>query len=289
MFESKNEVYQMLEQSKQLPQLPPYGDEILAILEENDRFDIDELAATVEKNPDIAAFYLKQVHKILSVDFLSVKDAILFLGSNSSRNLLVYYFISLFHLGRKKSDQRIFDLRHYWLHVLGTAIGSELLLTLTGREGVFKLFTYGLLHDMGIDVLDTCMPEKMDEIYGHIRAGMHQTVAEKKALGGLTHADIGGWLCDRWGFGTDIAHIVKFHHTPHLASELTQDLAILYVADSISSVYYQRLLNMDTQLHEIDKRVLKLLNLNQSDIEHIEKALPGNVENFRERFIPSTL
>jgi hypothetical protein len=33
---------------------------------------------------------------------------------------------------------------------------------------------------------------------------LHQIVAEKIVLGGLTHSDVGAWLCKKWQFRDDI-------------------------------------------------------------------------------------
>ena len=56
-----------------------------------------------------------------------------------------------------------------------------------------KIFTYGLIHDIGITVLDICLPEHLDKIHTMQLNGIHQLVAEKIVLGGLTHENIGMW------------------------------------------------------------------------------------------------
>jgi len=42
---------------------------------------------------------------------------------------------------------------------------------------------------------------------------LHQIAAEKVVLGGLTHAEIGMWLCEKWGLPREIVEIVGYHHT----------------------------------------------------------------------------
>lgn len=283
---TKEEVYKKLEEPGFFPEAPPYAHEILKMLGAHQGFDMDELAATIEKNPDIASFYLEQASRIRGRKFLYVKDAVLFLGAQSSRNLLAYYFASLIQGYRQAARSRKFNMQSYWAHVLGTSIASALLAQQLGHgDKVFRLFTYGLLHDLGIEVLDACFPKEIEEICVGLNQGMHQLVAEKTALGGLTHGELGGWLCRKWGFSDDITQIVEYHHTPHLAPEAEEELRILYVADTISSIHYGCLFNIQGRLNELDKRVLKSLNMKESDLDPIKTALKGKVEASRENYV----
>ena len=287
MLLSKEEVYEKIASSPSLPAIPEQGDDILQMLQSPDTFDLESLADLLEREPTISDFFLRQVNKLTLAEHLSVKEAVLFLGANSSRNILIYFFLSLFHpQGRKKhSPDRKFDVRHYWLHDLCTSLAADSIAQLVGYKENFRLFSYGLLHDLGMLVLDACLAEEIDEICTHALAGMHPLVAEKKVLGGLTHADIGGWVCRRWNFSDDIISIVRYHHTPYLAPVLTDELKILYVANTIGMTYYAELLQLDAVVAVADKRILKTLGLDQADVKRLGEDLPEKVQSFRERFL----
>lgn len=84
-----------------------------------------------------------------------------------------------------------FGIPAYWKHVLTTSIAANMLGERIGFTGKFRLFTRGLIHDIGFVVLAACLPSLLDAIAGKVRAGVPRQVAKRALLGGLTHADIG--------------------------------------------------------------------------------------------------
>lgn len=72
------------------------------------------------------------------------------------------------------------------------------------------------------------IPELLDEITQKLEKGMHQVVAERSILGGITHSEVGVWLCERWNIPKDITDIVGFHHTPFALETLTDELKLIY-------------------------------------------------------------
>ena len=281
----KGEIYRLLEALHDLPSIPTHGREVLEMIEAPEAFDLGRLSQVVERDPGMASFFLKNARRSVAADFSTAREAILYLGAGSSRNILIYYFISLFYAPKKGSAHRTFDIRHYWLHVLATSIAAEEIARLIVYDDAYWLFTYGLLHDMGILVLDFYQPDEMDEIHRLTLAGMHQIVAEKEVLGGETHSDVGGWLCDRWNLPEDIASMVRYHHTPYRAPNLTREVRILYVADVIGTLYYERLLNISTEVRLPERRIMESLGLRIEDVERIGRELHDKVESFREHYI----
>ena len=279
------EIYELIESACDLPSLPPHGREILEMVNAPDAFDLGALSRMVERDPGIASFFLRYARRSVTADFSTVREAILYLGAKSSRNVLVFFFTALFYTPAKGRERRTFDIWHYWLHVLATSIAAEEIAQLVDHEDAFRLFTYGLLHDMGILVLDFCQPGRMDEIHERTLTGMHQIVAEREVLGGETHSDIGGWLCDRWNLPEDIASVVRYHHTPYRAPKLTREVKILYVADVIGTLYYERLLNISTEMRLPERRIMESLGLRIEDVERIGRELHGKVESFKDRYI----
>ncbi|HHX62109.1 MAG TPA: HDOD domain-containing protein, partial [Epulopiscium sp.] len=139
---------------------------------------------------------------------------------------------------------------------------------------------YGLIHDIGIAVLDTCVPEVLDEITQKLKKGMHQVVAERSILGGITHSGVGAWLCERWNIPEDITGIVEFHHTPFASKTLTDELKLIYIADVISTEYYEKLLGLNLN-YQISKRIMESMGLTDKDVEIIAKKLPEEIEKVK--------
>ncbi|WP_416200614.1 MAG: HDOD domain-containing protein [Thermocaproicibacter melissae] len=282
----KEKVIALIEASGYLPQLPTDISEILDILRDPLDVDIDLLIDKVSRSKELNDLMLKNINSgyyKLTKEIKNIRDAVVYLGMQAVQNLLVFFIIlRLFPRTLKKLD-RTFDLRKYFKHVLGTSVGSLMLAERIKKGDKYRLFTYGLIHDVGIIVLDTCLPALMDEIMTKLQNGVHQLVAERIVLGGLTHAEIGEWLLRKWNLREDFIDVVHFHHSPFSAKNNLEELMLLYVADVISTEYYQRLLGVNLNIN-INNKVKETLGLTEDDIKTVIKNLPDEIDKVSNYF-----
>ena len=166
-----------------------------------------------------------------------------------------------------------FDRRKHRRHTLGTAIAARAIAAKTKISQPDRLFAYGLLHDLGVTVLDICLPDLLEDI-GHAQTeGTHQVVAEKKVLSGLTHEQIGGWLCDRWKLPLAVKSVVQYHHRPLLATSGIDETKMIYLADMLSALQYEDLIGFGlSQQTEITVR--GHLGITAAVLLVVERELP---------------
>ncbi len=275
----KELIFELLDHSEKLPVLSPEIQEIMKMLQYPTDLDVNCLAEKVSEQKELNEMIIKS----LNLGYFqngkrieSIKEAIIRLGLKSVHNLLIFFMTrQLFPEG--DSSKRSFDMRTYWKHVLGTSVASTLLSERLQKGEKYKLFTYGLIHDIGIPVMDVCMPENLDEVATKLKSGIHQLVAERSVLDGISHAEIGGWLCRRWGIREDIINIIEYHHTPLLLKEYNEDCLLMHTADVISSEYYTRLLGININ-HRISDRIMDMLGLTAQDYRYIVQKLPEEVD-----------
>ena len=74
----------------------------------------------------------------------------------------------------------------------------------------------------------------------------------------------------------EIKEIVGCHHYPFKNGNAGDEIKIIYLADSVSSNYYERLLGTDTTFIYTE-RTKKLLNLPKEFIEDMANKLPEEV------------
>jgi len=84
-----------------------------------------------------------------------------------------------------------------------------------------QVYTAALLRDVGLLVLAMDDPEYREVITRSER----EFHALERARGGVTHAELGGWLLSLWGLPTTITELVRFHDQPELAPEALRPLA----------------------------------------------------------------
>lgn len=95
-----------------------------------------------------------------------------------------------------------------------------------------ECFVAGILHDLGILVLDQNLPGKYAEVQRLVNIEeMDWSAAEEQVLG-ATHAAVGAYLVGLWGLPGRVVEAVAFHHRPSLAaSDGFSPLAAVHVAD----------------------------------------------------------
>ncbi len=160
----------------------------------------------------------------------SVCEAVVMLGFNTIRNLAIT--CSLFHTF-KSHNWDGFDQRRFWDHSIGAAVftrylGSRFVPSMDGEE----LFVMGLLHDIGKLVLEQFCPDKFGEILGRMwKEDLSFYQAEMKVVG-ISHAEIGRWLCNQWNLPSGLAEAIGQHHEPHVATEAIRACALVHLANA---------------------------------------------------------
>lgn len=274
-----HKIIRLIKESNHLPQMPKTFGEILNMLITPYDFNMDECIEEFSKYPELVDNLIQVLNynAKLKRKIENIKDAVVYLGAKNAK-LIVASYITRLLLPNKKGRTEIFDNNNYWNHCIGTSVASYMIANRTGLSDKDKVFTYGLIHDIGVTVLDICLPEYLDKIYALQKKGLHQIAAEKIVLNGITHSEIGLWLCKEWGLPDEIAEIVGFHHTPYSStSEYITEVKIMYLADSISTNYYQQLLGNEITFQYAEE-IMEALKITKEFMDEIIDVLPKEVE-----------
>lgn len=279
-------IIKQIQQSNYLPKIPKAFGETLSMLLEPCEFNMDECIEKLSKLPKLESTLIQALNHYakLNREILTLKDAVLYLGAKNTRMIAIAYITRLL-LPRRMGRAKIFDNKKYWKHCIASSVASYMIAAETGLCDKEKIFTYGLIHDIGVSVLDICLPEHLDRICTmQLEKGVHQIVVEKIVLGGITHAEIGMWLCREWGIPEEIVEVIGYHHYPFIHKQTSNEVKIMYLADSISTDYYENLLGTDRSFIYTNK-VTEVLNLSKELIDNIIEKLPQEVNKIiRNRF-----
>ena len=112
---------------------------------------------------------------------------------------------------------------------------SEKLATITGRVSSDVAYTAGLLHDIGKVALDQYMGLAYPLFYRKIQVGDDNLINVENEVFGVTHADIGAFLAERWSIPEQLVEVIKCHHSPENASLSPELTHTVYLADLILS------------------------------------------------------
>lgn len=120
-----------------------------------------------------------------------------------------------------------------WKHSLTTALLSSKICVQRPWINTEKAFALGLLHDLGLLVLMSHLPECFERIRS-ISELNRVGFLEAEAQYGLTHSQVGGWLAVKWGLPDDYRLVMKYHHQPGCSPSLLPIVKLIHLADLLS-------------------------------------------------------
>ena len=194
-----------------LPSLPQVLLELLALCD-RDGVSMADIAVVVAKDPAIAA----KVVGIANSPFYSpnrtlenLNQCLSILGTNTVRRMALNQ--SALELFSRFQKSREYDLRHFWFHALSVAVTARHLAARLGYPNLEEAYLAGLLHDIGQLALLTTVAERYLPLFKHF-SGEHDLMHREQVAFGVTHAEVGAWLAERWKLHGIFVDSILYHH-----------------------------------------------------------------------------
>ena len=194
-----------------LPSLPQVLLALLALCDE-EGVGMAEIAAAVSKDAGIAARVVGAANSPLyspsrSLDTLN--QCLSILGTNTVRRMALNQSVAeLFGRFQKSRD---YDLRHFWFHSLSVAVTARHLALRLGYPNLEEAYLAGLLHDVGQLALLATVPDRYLPLFKNF-SGEHALMDAEQSTFGLTHAEVGAWLAERWKLHGILVDAILYHH-----------------------------------------------------------------------------
>jgi putative nucleotidyltransferase with HDIG domain len=254
---------QITEKIIQLPTLPTIVTQLIALVG-NPRSSAREIAQLVSTDQALTAKILKVANSAFygfAREIATVQLAIVVLGLEMVKNLgLSVTVLKRFSSGR---EHRLFDRQRFWEHAIGCGVAGRLLARRLKRNSLAdEAFVAGVLHDIGKLILIEYFTDEFSEALELAQAeGISIEAAEEKTLG-VTHADIGGWLAEKWNLPPNLVNAIAFHHHPNLL-EAPEDV-VLFVHMANALIRYNQVGSSgDKQGPQLDSQVAKFFKQGQ--------------------------
>lgn len=214
-----------------LPTLPAMLSSINRLMA-NPRTSAKEIAQLISSDPAITSKVLRVVNSSFygfPNRISTVTHAIVILGFNTIRSVVLS--TSIFDALRKTAPAQGFDRTAFWRHSIGVGAFSRVLARHLGYTSLEEFFIAGLLHDIGKVALDSYLPEDFAKVVSRVREADVTMLEAEEAVLGVTHADVGGWLLQKWSLSQALVDAVARHHSPALAGENLKTAAVVHVSD----------------------------------------------------------
>lgn len=194
-----------------LPALPQVLLELMALCDRDD-VGMAEISAVVSKDAGVAARivgianspYYRPGRSLESID-----QCLAVLGTSTVRRLaLNQSVVELFGRFQKAKD---YDLRYFWFHGLSVAVTARKLAEKLGYANVDEAYLAGLLHDVGQLALLSTETDRYVSLFRNF-SGEQELMRQEQAAFGLTHAEVGAWLAERWKLHAILVDSILYHH-----------------------------------------------------------------------------
>lgn len=195
--------------------------------------DRDEIAEVISHDPALTARVLRLAnstrdHSARQID--TVYDAVAAISDDDLRTLNdTTTAIDAF----SQIDTDLVDMDDFWNHSVCCGLAARSLAEKCRSIEPERVFAAGVLHDIGQLVIYHTVPRLARKILE--RAGEPEAYryrAEKELIG-VTHAQVGAELLQRWGFPDYLIEAVRFHHEPHEATYYPVETALVHISTSV--------------------------------------------------------
>lgn len=157
----------------------------------------------------------------------SIPEAVMRVGVDGVRDIV----FALAMVGAMRPAH--FDYRPFWRHSLAVAFTAQALQNRALELGAPFPETYagGLLHDIGMLVLDRTLGEQYREILEQAKHSGRQLVEVEREVLGTDHAAAGGRMLEVWRFPAVLVDVVRNHHQPWVSGKTITRL--VHLADFV--------------------------------------------------------
>lgn len=205
-------MHEILANLHQLPAIPAVVQELIQNFD-NPALDGQVLSQKISQDPALVTKVLRVANSAfygVPRQIGSTHEAIVVLGFSTIRSLVISAgFINTFSTA---TSVTCVDRNQHWQRSLIVATYAKAVAKCL-RQDSEMAFTAGLLHDIGIMVLDICANERFAPIWQSAQNSDELIQAERSALG-FDHAELGAEVARRWKFPAAIEDAIRFHYQP---------------------------------------------------------------------------
>jgi len=171
-----------------------------------------DLKAVVEGDPALSARVVRMVNSAafgVRTTVTNLHQAISFLGFNQVRNLAMTASVS--EIFKKDAEIGAYKRSGLWRHMVSVGIGSRLVARRLGLHAFEDAFLAGLLHDIGIILIDQHLHDDFEQLMHRVTHGSVLTELEREILG-FDHCQLGERVAEEWRFPVATRAAIRWHH-----------------------------------------------------------------------------
>lgn len=217
--------------------MPASAQQVLRLTEQEDTDEVrDQLRQVIEADAGLASRILRRLNSSyfgLSHTVGQIGAAINLLGIREVRNLTLTSCLS--KTFEPQSDYGTYRRRELWVHSVGVAAAARLVSRICGRGNPDEAYTAGLLHDVGLILLDQSLKRHFHAVLDRLDERTPTCRIEEEVLT-FDHATLGGFVAEQWRFPPQIVDAIAWHHAPaEYQGEFRELVGVVSIANYLCS------------------------------------------------------
>lgn len=239
---------------------------------------IDDFVAVINRDPALTTRVIRMANSQFfgySRKVSSLKQAISLIGVMQLHDLLLSS-LAIRAFSTIPSD--IINQEAFWRNSIYCGITARLLAKKCKLAASERLFTSGLLHDIGHLVMYTKMPEQIGEVlYLFEQSNKPMYILERDHLG-FDYAQVGSEIMRLWLVPESYTAITSLHTEPEKAENNSMEIKIVSLSRTI--MLNENLVNNQTDFSFLN-RPSRLLhdNISTQDVEEIAHQAKSYIED----------
>lgn len=213
----------------------------------------------------------------------TIEFAIVILGFDHIKNIVMA--LSMIEAFKKNGGPN-WDNESYWNHTLMTAGASKRIADQLGYPKPGEVFTAGLLHDLGIAVIQRYLSDEFNAICETAQNQQINYLKAEEQILGLTHQEVGLFLANRWNLPESLSDSIAHHHCPSKSEKNKMLPAVIHLAD-----YMTQKLNIGSfqwdEGFELDEDIVNVLGFKSR--AKLEEYIDGQSELFKKQLESVTI
>lgn len=232
---SSSNRFSFLDNIEDLPTLPLVVNK-LSELVRNPHSSAEDITKVLETDPSLTAKILKLVNSAyyaLPQRVNSVRHAVVILGFGTVKSLAISASVfDMFGGGGAASLNK----EAFWQHSVGCATVSKIFAKKMPDVNDEDAFVVGLLHDIGKLIMEQYRNEDFAKAYEAAKANSSTFYEAELNNIEYTHAQVGGWLAEKWKLPKPVVQAINFHHSPPPMDAIKKLVGICHFANFVCNV-----------------------------------------------------
>lgn len=234
----KEQVFSAILNNDNIPTFPHTLSRVLSILDDNSS-SAENIASVIKKDVSLTAKLLRMANSPFygrSQGIATISSAVVLLGTRAVQAMALS--VSIYGLFKTK-DSPEFNPKQFWRHSLEVAILCKALAEKLNYHVTEEAFVCGLLHDVGILLLNRIFPDEYAKVLKRHEQGQAIHRAEEEVFK-CNHADIMGSLGEKWNLPDRVVKAVNCHHRPMADPGGESELltSVLQASEGLSKFYF---------------------------------------------------